>query len=77
MKYYIQLFSKWYAFVRKIISCEKKFLVVDKKGLRGDIPLYYITQEEKIPDEILVMNETDQVIYQASLRGNAFEFDKK
>ena len=33
MKYYVQLFSKWYAFACIFISCQKIF-VVDKKGLR-------------------------------------------
>ena len=42
-----------------------------------DIPLYYVIRKEKTPDEILVMDETDQLIYQASLCGNAFKFDKK
>ena len=42
-----------------------------------DIPLYYIIREEKSSDEILAMDEADQLIYQASLRGNAFKFDKK
>ena len=42
-----------------------------------DIPLYYVIQEEKTPDKILAMDETDKLIYQASLCRNAFEFDKK
>ena len=35
MKYYIQVLSKWYAFVRIFISCQIFFSVVNKKGLRG------------------------------------------
>ena len=33
MKYYIQVLSKWYAFVCIFISCPK-FFMIDKKGLR-------------------------------------------
>ena len=35
MKYYIQVLSKWYAFLCIFISCQIFFPVVNKKGLRG------------------------------------------
>ena len=37
MKYYIQVLSKWYTFVRNFISCQIFFFVVDKKGFARSI----------------------------------------
>ena len=41
-----------------------------------DINLYYVIREEMNLDDIVIVDENENLIYQASLRGNAFKFDK-
>ena len=49
------------------------------RSLRGvtGIPLYYVGREDKTPAEIQELDESEKLIYQAPLRGNAFKADNK
>ena len=48
MKYYIQIFSKQYAFCFTFISCQTKIFMVDKKGFQGNIQMMQYNESYEV-----------------------------
>lgn len=45
-------------------------------GITG-VPLFYVDRVDKTTAEIVLLDESERLIYQATLRGNAFRSDNK